>query len=292
MLAATTFDDTAARRRRAEASISIADLFTIGIGPSSSHTIGPMRAAHRFAQAVQAKGLEQSVTALRIELFGSLALTGKGHATDAAVILGLSGWEPEQVDPAQAPALVAEVRRSGALMLGARKRVAFAELSDLQYHMGEFLPAHPNGLRFTALDGDRALLAQQYYSVGGGAIVLDGEDLEARARGSNFRLRFPFSSAAELLAVGRENNLRIFDIVRANEQAWREDFETLEFVDRLRDAMLACIARGCAQGGVLPGGLKVRRRAKALHEELVKTSGDRRSVANFRLGQSVCARGQ
>ncbi|WOJ91146.1 L-serine ammonia-lyase [Methylocapsa polymorpha] len=272
MLDLPSIDDAAARRRRADASVSIADLFTIGIGPSSSHTIGPMRAAYRFTLAIQEAGLEPSVTGLRIELYGSLALTGKGHGTDAAVILGLSGREPEKVEPAEIAAVVEDVRRSGALMLGRSKRVAFVEGLHLLFRMGEFLPVHPNGMRFTALDGDRPILAQQYYSVGGGAIVLDGEDVAARDRGSNFRLRFPFSSAAELLAIGQENDLRISDIVLANEQSWREESETLDFVDRVRNAMLACIERGCAHGGILPGGLKVRRRAKALHEELIKTA--------------------
>lgn len=272
MLDSAIMDDPAARRQRADASISIFDLFTVGIGPSSSHTIGPMRAACRFSKAVQTGGLERSIDGVRVELFGSLALTGKGHGTDTAVILGLSGWEPEKVEPAEAPALVEEVRRSGTLVLGRSKRVNFVEPLHLLFRIGEFLPAHPNGMRFTALEGDRPLLTQQYYSVGGGAIVLDGEDAGACDRGSNFRLRFPFASAAELLAVGRANNLRIYDIMLANEQSWREDSETLDFVDHVRGTMLACIERGCAQGGVLPGGLKVRRRAKALHEELIKTT--------------------
>ncbi|WP_036260761.1 L-serine ammonia-lyase [Methylocapsa aurea] len=264
-------DHGAAWRQRAEASISIADLFTIGIGPSSSHTVGPMRAAFRFVQFLQAAGLEPRVENVRVELFGSLALTGRGHATDVAVILGLSGWEPERVEPASVAALIEDVRRGGALALGGSKPIDFAERRDLLFRTGEFLPAHPNGLRFEAHQGARPLIAQQYYSVGGGAIVLDGEDASCD-RGSNCRLRHPFSSAAELLAIGRENGLRIHEIVLANEQAWREQSETLEFVDRVRAAMFACIERGCGQGGVLPGGLKVRRRAKALYEDLVETA--------------------
>ncbi|WP_245257501.1 L-serine ammonia-lyase [Methylocapsa acidiphila] len=271
MLAAPMMDDAPARMRRAAAAVSVVDLFTIGIGPSSSHTVGPMRAAYRFAKTVQAMGLEPSLDGLRVELFGSLALTGKGHATDVAVILGLSGWEPEKVDPAEAQALVDEIRRCGALTFGAGKRIRFVEAQHLIYRIGEFLPAHPNALRIIGLAGERVLLSQQYYSVGGGAIVLDGEDLAAPEHCSNFRLRFPFSSAAELLAIGHENNLRIYEVMRANEQSWREDVETLAFVDRVRAAMLASIERGCAQGGVLPGGLKVRRRAKALHAELIRT---------------------
>jgi L-serine dehydratase len=272
MVLAPVIDDPAVWRQRADASISITDLFTIGIGPSSSHTVGPMRAAFRFVEAIQAGHLEPCIDGVRIELFGSLALTGKGHATDTAVILGLSGWEPETVEPARVTALIDEVRRSGSLVLGARKRVAFVEPLHLLFRRGEFLPAHPNGLRFTAHNSDRLLLTQQYYSVGGGAIVRDGEDGDAFTRGFNRRLRFPFSSAAELLAIGRENNLRICDIMLANEHEWREESETLDFVDRVRNAMLACIERGCAQAGILPGGLKVRRRAKSLYEELIRTA--------------------
>ncbi|MGH7057705.1 MAG: serine dehydratase beta chain, partial [Acetobacteraceae bacterium] len=187
-------------RRKAEAPISVVELFTIGIGPSSSHTVGPMRAAFRFAGSIGELGGRRAARVL-IELFGSLALTGKGHRTDAAVILGLSGWQPETVDPDRVVALLAEVRESGRLMLAGRVTVPFSEKDDLLFRKGKFLPRHPNAVRFTASFDEGPGFSQQYYSIGGGAIVRDGEDVAGRP-GSNIRTPYPFASAAELLAIG------------------------------------------------------------------------------------------
>jgi len=256
-----------AARLKTGAPISVTELFTIGIGPSSSHTVGPMRAAYRFAESL-GPSLQPDVTRILIELYGSLALTGKGHATDSAVILGLLGWRPETVDPDQIPSLLDQVRRSGTLLLAGRFPVAFTEREHLLFRMGEFLPGHPNAVRFSAYIGDRLALEQQYYSIGGGAIVLDGEGLPGSAA-SNIRQAHPFSSAEELLAIGQRTGLSIAQIVLANEQAWRDEHETVDFLDRVRIAMLGCIDRGCQQEGILPGGLKVRRRAKALRDDLV-----------------------
>lgn len=255
-------------RLKTEAPISVTELFTIGVGPSSSHTVGPMRAAHRFAESL-GPVREPQVTGIVVELYGSLALTGKGHATDSAVILGLLGWQPETVDPDQVPALLEQVRQSGTLRLAGRHPVAFTEREHLLFRMGEFLPGHPNAVRFSASFADAPAFEQQYYSIGGGAVVLDGGGLPDSRPGSNVRQPFPFSSAEELLAIGRQNRLSIAKVVLANEQAWRDEPETLAFLDQVRVAMLACIDRGCRQGGTLPGGLNVRRRAKALHDDLV-----------------------
>jgi L-serine dehydratase len=257
-----------AARLKTEAPISVTEMFTIGIGPSSSHTVGPMRAAHRFAEMLGPER-QPRVRRLVVELFGSLALTGKGHATDSAVLLGLLGWQPETVDPDRAPALIEEVRRSRTLLLAGRYPVPFVETEHLLFRMRKFLPGHPNAVRFTASFDDAPDFVQQYYSVGGGAIVLDGEAPAGVRPGGNIRQPYPFSSAAELLAIGRRNKLSIADIVLANEQAWREPAETTGFLDQVRLAMLACIDRGCRQDGTLPGGLNVRRRAKALHQDLV-----------------------
>ncbi len=257
-----------AARRKTEAPISVVELFTIGIGPSSSHTVGPMRAAYRFAEALGPER-QPRVTRLVVELFGSLALTGKGHATDVAVLLGLSGWQPETVDPEQVPALLEEVRRSRTLMLAGRHPVPFTESESLLFRKGKFLPGHPNALRFSAFLDAAPAFVRQYYSIGGGSILLDGEDRPDIRPGSNVAQPYPFSSAADLLAIGRRAKLSIAEIVLANEQAWREEAETIAFLDRVRVAMLACIDRGCRQSGTLPGGLKVRRRAKALHDDLV-----------------------
>jgi L-serine dehydratase len=268
MIAETEDLGAKAVRRKTEVPISVMELFTIGIGPSSSHTVGPMRAAYRFAETLGPER-QQQVTRVVIELFGSLALTGKGHATNAAVILGLLGWQPETVDPERVPTLLAEVRQSRTLRLAGRCPVPFVESEHLLFRMGDFLPGHPNAVRFSASFAEASAFVQQYYSIGGGAIVLDGEEQADARPGSNVRQPYPFASAAELLAIGRRSKLSIADIVLANEQAWREKSETIAFLERVRVAMLACIDRGCRQGGTLPGGLNVRRRAKALHQDLI-----------------------
>jgi L-serine dehydratase len=242
--------------------LSIADLFTIGIGPSSSHTVGPMRAAAHFARL--AVGRERPAR-VSCELFGSLALTGKGHATDTAILLGLSGWLPETIDPDRVEAIVATIRERHSLRLADGCPIAFNEAVDLIFRRGEFLPGHANAMRFTARYGFGEEWTRTYFSVGGGAIRCEG-DAEARP---NVALRYPFGSAEELLAIGRTHGLAIADIVFANEEAWRAPGETIAFIDAVRDAMLACIERGCRGEGVLPGGLNVPRRARSLHHALL-----------------------
>ncbi|MBY8828020.1 L-serine ammonia-lyase [Hephaestia mangrovi] len=245
--------------------VSIAELFTIGIGPSSSHTVGPMRAARRFAALAAA---DQLPVRVRCTLHGSLALTGRGHATDTAVLLGLAGWEPETIDPDAVPAIVAGIRESGRLPLDGATEIAFDEARDLVLDPS-FLADHPNGMVFEAVfaDGDR--LTRRYASIGGGAIVEAG----APARQTNVSLRHDFASAAELLALGKDRSLTIAEIVRANEEAWRPAAETDALLDRVHQAMSACIDRGLTQDGVLPGGLGVRRRARALHDRLNARGG-------------------
>ncbi|MBU1377162.1 MAG: L-serine ammonia-lyase [Alphaproteobacteria bacterium] len=238
------------------------DLFTIGIGPSSSHTVGPMRAAAAFASLALGRGAPVGVTC---DLFGSLALTGKGHATDTAVLLGLGGWLPEAVDPGDIARLVAEVRAREEISLGGRLSVCFVEAEDLRFRRGEFLPGHANALTFTAMYPDGEALVQTYFSVGGGAIVA----AERNGVADQVELLRPFGSGAELLQIGRASGLSIADIVWGNELAWRPRAETEAFIDGVRAAMFACIERGCRQGGVLPGGLGVRRRALDLHARLV-----------------------
>jgi L-serine dehydratase len=241
--------------------ISVAELFTIGIGPSSSHTVGPMRAAFDFAHRVLA--LDATPVRVTCDLYGSLALTGRGHATDTAAILGLAGWEPERLDPDAAPHFLAEIRAGGVLLLGGIAEVAFAA-DDVIFHPREFLPEHPNGMTFTATGSDGSTHAETYFSIGGGAILRKGAPFAA----TNIAVRHPFSSGADLLTIGDATGLDIADIVRANETAWREPAETDAFLDAVRAAMRACIDRGIAQDGVLPGGLKVRRRARALAADL------------------------
>jgi L-serine dehydratase len=241
--------------------LSVKDLFTIGIGPSSSHTVGPMRAAASFAVLALLHGVPAR---LSCELFGSLALTGKGHGTDTAVMLGLSGWLPEDVDPKRVPLIIENIRKSETLLLRGTKPVEFHE-HDVIFRMGEFLPGHPNAMRFCATYKDGREIAQTFYSIGGGAILTEGQDVER----PNVTVRHPFSSAADLLAIGRQAGLSIAAIGWMNEEAWRPRSETIAFIDEVRAAMFACIERGLQQEGTLPGGLNVRRRAKSLHEKLL-----------------------
>jgi L-serine dehydratase len=256
---------------RAAAQLSVTDLFTIGIGPSSSHTVGPMRAAANFAVLAALHGTPVS---LSCELFGSLALTGKGHGTDTAVMLGLCGWLPEQIAPERVSNIIANIRATETLLLGGKKPIPFRE-EDVVFRMGEFLPGHPNALRFSARYAGGREITQTYFSIGGGAIVAEGQEPQR----SNIALRYPVSSGAELLAAGKRAGISIAAIGWANEEAWRARVETVAFIDSVREAMLACIERGLQQDGVLPGGLNVRRRAKALHEKLL-ARGPRTDASN------------
>ncbi|MFL9842150.1 L-serine ammonia-lyase [Sphingomonas sp. ST-64] len=247
---------------RAQAQIGIADLFTIGIGPSSSHTVGPMRAGFRFVEAALDRGTPVSVSC---ELFGSLALTGKGHATDIAVMLGLAGYRPESVDPDAVPTITETIRAEQQLKLGGHVAVPFVEGTHLVFHDDRFLPAHPNGMRFVAHYAEGEPYETFWYSIGGGAVAEGG----CEPPQTNVKLPMPFSSGAELLSVAEAQGASIADIVRANEAAWRDDTETDAFIDSLRGAMSACIERGMRGEGELPGGLKVKRRARDLHARLI-----------------------
>lgn len=251
----------------AATAISVTDLFTIGIGPSSSHTVGPMRAALLFMDSLTARP-----TRVRCELFGSLALTGKGHATDSAILLGLSGYKPEGVDPDSIPAILEGIRQQRRIRFGSTigGHVPFDEEHDLVFRMGDFLEAHSNGMRFTAwFDGDAEPIVRDYYSIGGGAVLPGDAPMgDDTPLGHNVVQPWPFSSGAELLARGEETGLSIATLVLRNEGAWRVQDETEAFLDAVIDAMSASIDRGLAQEGLLPGGLKVRRRARAIHQRL------------------------
>jgi L-serine dehydratase len=252
---------------RSTGPISVVDLFTIGIGPSSSHTVGPMRAAFRFVEEL-GPALARCTTVCA-EIYGSLALTGKGHCTDSAIILGLSGWQPETVEPSSVATIIGLIRQRSELPLGGKHTVAFREADHLIFRMGELLPRHSNGMSFVAFCGDQPLLTRTIYSIGGGAIVVDGDDSPSRGAAKHSdREPLSFATAAALLELGRQENLSIADIVRANEQAWRDTDETDAFLDRVRNAMMQSIERGCSQEGILPGGLNVRRRAPGLHQKL------------------------
>lgn len=244
--------------------ISVTDLFTIGIGPSSSHTVGPMRAASRFADELKTHSL--TFDKVTVELFGSLALTGKGHGTDIAVMLGLSGWLPDTVDPEQVSTIIEGIRAEKALAINSRA-VAFDEALHILFRKKDFLPRHPNGLRFAAYAGNEDALQRTFYSIGGGAIVCK-EEAQAAPDTARVTLRFPFDSAKTLIEIGDREQLSFAGIMRANEAACRAPEETQAFVDRVRAAMMDSIERGCHREGILPGGLQVRRRAPALRKQL------------------------
>ncbi len=250
--------------------VSTFDLYKIGIGPSSSHTVGPMRAAARF---VSHWLLEDNVLVrtarIRAEVFGSLALTGRGHGTDKAVLMGLEGHWPNQIDPDIIPPALERIRASKRLRLGGQHEIAFDEKRDLVMNKRQKLPFHTNGMRFTAFDADGVELAtRDYYSVGGGFVVNQDEAAEDRIVADTTPLPHPFNSGAELLAECERSGLSIAQMMFENEKAWRSEDEIREGLRELWQAMQGCVARGMRASGTLPGGLHVVRRAPALFAEL------------------------
>lgn len=253
--------------------VSAFDLFKIGIGPSSSHTVGPMRAARLFALGLQSAGALLPTARLRCALYGSLGATGKGHGSDKAVLLGLCGFEPESVPIESIDATLATIQQQQSLNLLGRHRVAWHAKEDLLFHRSQTLPFHANGMRFSAWDADGGLLAERtYYSVGGGFVVseevaADGQRQKVIAPDAT-QLPLPFRSGKELLQRCREQGLSIAGVMRVNEGHWRSDAEVHDGLLRIWTVMQDCVARGCRTEGVLPGGFKVRRRAAQLHRDL------------------------
>jgi len=250
--------------------ISVSELFKIGIGPSSSHTVGPMKAAASFVGGLVATAAIDGVASLDVTLLGSLAFTGRGHATDKAVILGFSGEAPDTVDLDAAEALVARVRETKTLNLGGRRAIAFDAGSAIRFDTLTPAPRHPNTMRFVARDGEGRVLADEtWLSVGGGFIIRDGAGAGTSTPAP--LVPYPFRSGAELLARGRESGLSIAGLMRLNEAALHQDGGDAH-VERVLDVMLASVDRGLSRSGPLPGGLKVTRRAKAIHDRLTETS--------------------
>jgi len=282
---------------------SLFELFKIGIGPSSSHTVGPMRAALRFVHQLASNGLLPRVATVNVDLYGSLALTGIGHGTDRAVLLGLMGEAPDSVDPASVDAKIAAVRESGLLRLGGLVTIPFVEATHLHFRRDQMYPdmavvSHPNGMRFTAFDENGVTFADEvYYSVGGGFIVSEAERT-AESPTSARTVPFPFRSAADLLATAQQNGLTIADLLLANEVALLNDpsiainrpqpegdaarlnaEETIRAsILMLWQTMQACTQRGLEIEGILPGGLNVRRRAPRLARRL-ETEGSKDPLA-------------
>ena len=254
--------------------VSAFDLFKIGIGPSSSHTVGPMRAARLFAARLANEGRLDGVARVHAELYGSLGATGKGHGSDTAVLLGLAGHEPDSVDVDRIPGYLAEIRGNGRLVVLGRHAVGFDERTDLVFNKRESLPMHANGLRFRAFDSAGAeVAARVFYSVGGGFVV--SEDVAAdgtaqkRIAPDTTVLPYPFHTGDELLAVCEREGWSIAQVMRANERHWRPDADIDAGLLRIWQVMQACVTRGCATDGELPGGFRVKRRAAALHRQLL-----------------------
>jgi L-serine dehydratase len=244
--------------------MSVFDLFKIGIGPSSSHTVGPMVAARRFL--VECGPLDD-VVAVEAHLYGSLALTGVGHATDKAVILGLMGETPQGVDPDAVEDKLAEAEMDGVLKLLGMKEVPFSAKTSLVWHKTATLPEHPNGMRFVLRFADGRVLERTYYSVGGGFITAAGEAQAGTSGKASVALPFPFDTMAQLLEHGRKDGLSIPAMLRANECARMEESELDSRLDNIWHVMHACIAHGLVTGGQLPGGLNVKRRAATLWKQ-------------------------
>jgi len=262
------------------AAISVFDIFKIGIGPSSSHTMGPMKAARQFALDLESGGLLEQTRQVVVQLYGSLALTGRGHCTDRAVLLGLEGETADAVDVDAIDATLARIRESGRLRLLGRVEIPFDEPLNLLFHRDQVLPRHSNGMRFTAL-GEReaergphpsvvgkVLLKEDFYSIGGGFIVR-GDEPDQGPAGGQVSLSFPFDSGEELLRRAAEANLSIPALVLENEKAWRSEADIHAGLDQIWEVMKACVKRGLTRDGVLPGSLQVTRRAAKLYRNLI-----------------------
>lgn len=250
--------------------LSVLDFFTIGIGPSSSHTVGPMRAARRFVTRLSEAGLLEKTSRIEGHLYGSLALTGRGHGTDRAILHGLEGEAPETIDVDQMAARLEAIRSQHRLQLGGVKAIGFDERADLQFHRSEVLPAHPNGMRFVAYDATNIeLLSRTYYSIGGGFVVNEGAAQRDELSSDQRELPYPFHNGDDMLRMARESGLSISEMTLRNEAAWRPEAETRAALLQVCRAMQACVERGCHGKGTLPGGLHVPRRAPAIYHDLI-----------------------
>jgi len=248
--------------------ISVFDIFKIGVGPSSSHTVGPMKAARQFALGLA--NTRHQVARIQVTLHGSLAYTGKGHGTDSAVILGLMGCQPDTLDPDDVEGMLRAVHESARMTVPGIGDIEFSPNDDLVFEYGEELPRHTNGMRFAALDADgNILLSEDYYSLGGGFVARGDEPEPSNQEGEP---PFPFSSGAELLESAEKNSLTIAELILRNEQQWRSGEEITERLMNIWSAMQSCVARGLRTEGVLPGPLAVTRRAPKLLRKILQRS--------------------
>ncbi|ADZ90949.1 L-serine ammonia-lyase [Marinomonas mediterranea] len=252
-------------------SISVFDLFKIGIGPSSSHTVGPMQAAADFREALSESDLA-NVARVKVELFGSLSATGKGHATDSAIILGLMGERPSTINPEIVDSTVAELKSTNRLKFVDQRAIEFIWDRDMCF-LEEVLPYHPNAMSISAFDiNGTTLHSNTYYSIGGGFVIDESHAHEDAYVVPQVAVPYDFSSAKELLALCEEHNMRLSELMMANEKTWRTEAEIRDGLMDIWAAMKECIANGLHKEGVLPGGLNVRRRAMSLHKSLIKAT--------------------
>ncbi|MFO1465562.1 MAG: L-serine ammonia-lyase [Steroidobacteraceae bacterium] len=254
-------------------SLSVFDIFKIGIGPSSSHTMGPMNAARSFVELLEQRGLLERTLSVSAQLYGSLAFTGRGHCTDRAVLLGLTGAHPDDIDPRSIEPTLARIRANGRISLLGRHEIAFDEALNLLFHHDQTLPGHSNGMRFSAHDAGQQLLArEEYYSIGGGFVVRAGD--EAGGAETRAPAPFEFDSAQSLLEQARKAGLEIHELMLARERTWREGAEIRARLLRIWAVMKDCVARGFDASGLLPGVLAVRRRAPKLYRVLQSGNPD------------------
>jgi L-serine dehydratase len=249
--------------------ISLFDMLKVGIGPSSSHTVGPMKAAQRFAASLQSDSLLPQVARVQCRLYGSLGATGRGHGSGPAVLLGLEGYLPEVVDPPMVPLRAQAICEQSRLWLLERQEIEFDESRDLHFLAHEVLPYHANGLRFSAWEPSGELLSERtYYSVGGGFVVDEAAAGADRIVEDDTPLPLPFHTARELLAICEKTDLSIAQVMMANEQAWRSEAEVRAGILEIWRVMQECVQNGIRHEGILPGGLNVKRRAPTLYREL------------------------
>ena len=256
--------------------ISVFDLFKIGIGPSSSHTVGPMRAAGVFARHLDDQGRLDDVHAVKVELYGSLGATGVGHGSPKATMLGLEGERPETVDTDEAPARIAAIRSERRLHLLGKRAVPFVDGEHLVLHRRKSLPGHPNGMRFSAFDERGEIVHRAvYFSIGGGFVVDEESMGRDRIREDDTVLPFPFTTGEALLRLTQEHGLSISRLMLENERAWRDEVAVRRELLAIWQVMQDCVSRGSAKEGILPGGLKIKRRAPLYHRKLQAGKGER-----------------
>ena len=255
--------------------ISVFDMFKIGVGPSSSHTVGPMIAAKRFVNDLETQQILEKTQKVVVHLYGSLAMTGHGHATDKAILLGLAGEIPSEVDTNMAEEIVALIRKNNEIILNTRQKISFIEKEHLIFEFGLFHEKHANAILFNAYDAHNNLLHAKYYFSVGGGFVCDEEELDQNSSHiQNVSVPYPFDNAASLLELGEKHGLSISNIMLENERAFLSDNEINERCSAIWNVMNQSIERGMQTEGILPGGLFVKRRAKSLHDNLLEEIGD------------------